>query len=106
VWPILDLAHEGIEETAAMSATTTLSPDELGLLRLMAEVDVPLRIGELGQTHFVGRQTVFVGFGASLKLNALYRAELVELRPGEGKPPWASDYVLTEKGREAAGSGD
>ena len=85
---------------------TDISSAELALLRLMAEVGVPLRLGLLGQAHFIGRQTVFVGFGASRKLSLLYRAEYVEMQPAEGKPPWARDYLLTDKGREAAGGGD
>lgn len=90
---------------AEQESMTTPSPAELALLCLMAEVGVPLRIGQLSQAHFLGRQGVAVGFGAGRRLNLLYHAGYVELRHSQVKPPWASDYVLTDKGREAAGSG-
>lgn len=87
---------------------TALSPDELTLLRLMAEVGAPLRLGRLGRAHFVGRQSVHCELGNVINLTELYRDGLIEQRCLQHlhTPPWAVDYVLTDKGREAAGGGD
>ena len=92
---------------------TALSPDALALLRLMAEVGAPLRKGRYGFLFFPGRQNIKVLDSATLgwpgrasELSNLILYKLVAKQQTMNAPPWATDYVLTDKGREPAGSGD
>ena len=86
---------------------TALSPDELALLRLMAEVSVPLRVGFLTSLPFFpGRQLIAVPSETTDLLRHLCLARMVELQENPFGSTWIMQYALTDKGRAAAGSGE
>jgi len=96
-----------------MSDMTAPSPDELALLRLMAEVGVPLRFGRRWSrswpsygSYFPGHQTVPVPAHTADLVPGLLLGQLIERDTAPVAPPDCLDYVLTDKGRTAASSGD
>ena len=85
----------------AVARMTAPSPDELALLRLMAEVGVPLRTS-LNGWYFPGHQMIRIPGEAEVPLTPLCSLGLLRARVAFGN---CIDYVLTDKGREAAGGG-